>query len=252
MCRARSGGDGFEGMIAICLARGGPAPASALGDPGLQGRAPSRMRRGTGAGMREDGQRATDRAASGPDAAMAADMAAAQGGDAQAYRRLLRACAPVIARVARGQGLRGEAVEDVVQDTLVTLHRARASYDPARPFLPWLGAIARRRSVDALRRGGRQPREVHDPAAYEGEADPAPGPGMGIEARERSAHLRRAVAALPQGQREAVEHLALRERSLDEAARLTGRSKGALKVNLHRALKALRGALSGERERGDV
>ena len=53
MCRARSGGDGFEGMIAICLARGGPAPASALGDPGLQGRAPSRMRRGTGAGMRE-------------------------------------------------------------------------------------------------------------------------------------------------------------------------------------------------------
>lgn len=56
------------------------------------------------------------------------------------------------------------------------------------------------------------------------------------------------MAALPDGQRQAVEHLGLRELSLDETAALTGRSKGALKVNLHRALKALRASLTQERE----
>ncbi len=56
--------------------------------------------------------------------------------------------------------------------------------------------------------------------------------------------LAAAVARLPEGQRQAVEHLALRELSLAEASTMTGRSTGALKVNLHRALKALRAALS--------
>lgn len=167
-------------------------------------------------------------------------MAAAQRGDAASYRALLRACLPVIAGFARAQGVRGDAVDDVVQDTLMTLHAARASYDPARPFMPWLRAITQRRAIDRLRRASRRPQEVFDPLAYEAEVDPLPAPGAGIEARERGAALARAVAALPEGQRQAVEHLGLRELSLDETAALTGRSKNALKVNLHRALKALR------------
>lgn len=177
---------------------------------------------------------------------LAAAMRAAQGGDAAAYRALLRDCLPVIAASLRAQGLRGEAVDDAVQDTLITLHRARASYDPSRPFLPWLRAIAQRRAIDAMRRAGRQPREVHDPVAYEAEIDDRPPPGQGLEARERAAELARAVAALPAGQRQAVEELALRERSLDEVSAATGRSKVALKVNLHRAIKALRASLAGE------
>lgn len=176
---------------------------------------------------------------------LSAAMAAAQGGDAAAYRALLRDCMPVIAAAARAQGLRGDAVDDVVQDTLITLHRARATYDPARPFLPWLRAIAARRAVDALRRTGRRPAEAYDPGAYEAHPDASPLPGEGVERRERADLLARAVAALPEGQRQAVEHLGLRERSLAETAALTGRSKGALKVNLHRALKALRASLRG-------
>ena len=171
-------------------------------------------------------------------------MAAAQRGDAASYRALLRACLPVIAGFARAQGVRGDAVDDVVQDTLMTLHAARASYDPARPFMPWLRAITQRRAIDRLRRASRRPQEVFDPLAYEAEVDPLPAPGSGIEARERGAALARAVAALPEGQRQAVEHLGLRELSLDETAALTGRSKNALKVNLHRALKALRANLT--------
>ncbi|GJD48037.1 ECF RNA polymerase sigma factor SigF [Methylobacterium crusticola] len=182
---------------------------------------------------------------------LAQAMAAAQGGDAAAYRGLLRGCQPVIAAQARAQGLTGEAVDDVIQETLITLHAARRTYDPARPFLPWLRAIARRRAVDALRRQGRRPREVHDPLAYEAFPDLAPAPGDALAARERAAGLKAAVAALPAGQREAVEHLAYQERSLEEAAALTGRSKGALKVNFHRALKGLRARFGG-REDGDA
>ena len=81
------------------------------------------------------------------DQALASDMAAAQAGDAEAYRRLLRDCLPVIAGMVRAQGVRADAVDDVVQDVLLTIHRARATYDPARPFLPWLRAITQRRAI---------------------------------------------------------------------------------------------------------
>jgi RNA polymerase sigma factor (sigma-70 family) len=187
------------------------------------------------------------------DQALASDMAAAQSGDAEAYRRLLRDCLPVIAGMVRAQGVRADAVDDVVQDVLLTIHRARATYDPARPFLPWLRAITQRRAIDGMRRAGRRPREVHDPIAYEAEVDRGPAPGHRLEARDRERVLARAVAALPEGQRQAVEHLALQERSLDETAALTGRTKGALKVNLHRALKALRRTLgSGSADRDEA
>ena len=174
-------------------------------------------------------------------------MRRAQDGDSAAYQVLLRACLPVIAGSARRQGVPREQVDDVVQDVLLTVHRVRHTYDPGRPFLPWLRAIAQRRAVDALRRRGRQHgREVHDPIAFEAHADPARSAGQALESVEHARRLRLAIAALPDGQREAVERLGLREQSLDEAAADTGRSKGALKVNLHRALKALRGKLGGE------
>ncbi|MGH1572406.1 sigma factor [Methylobacterium sp. P31] len=110
------------------------------------------------------------------EAQFAAAMAAAQGGDARAYRILLRDCVPVIAATARAQGVPASAVDDVVQETLLTLHRARATYDPARPFLPLLRALARRRSIDHLRRSARRAPEVHAPTACERVADSAPLP----------------------------------------------------------------------------
>ncbi|WP_428375651.1 sigma-70 family RNA polymerase sigma factor [Lichenicoccus sp.] len=168
-------------------------------------------------------------------------MTAAIGGDAAAYRTLLRDCVPLIAGIARSQGVGRDLMDDAIQETLLTLHRARATYDPARPFLPWLRAIARHRAVDVLRRQGRaRSREVHDQAAYEVQQDPAP-PASEMIARRQEGHvLRGMIDQLPAGQRQAVEHLGLAERSLEETARLTGRSKGALKVNFHRALAALR------------
>ncbi|WP_284947568.1 sigma-70 family RNA polymerase sigma factor [Acidisoma cladoniae] len=180
---------------------------------------------------------------------LAALMAAAQRGDATAYQALLRDCVAVIAASARRQGVQPDRVEDVVQEVLLTIHRARATYDPARPFLPWLRAIAQRRAIDSLRRNGRQSsREVHDPIAYEGHAEDGPVPGDALDLASRSEALRASIATLPPGQRQAVERMGLRGESLEEAAAITGRSKGALKVNLHRAIRALRGKLGVEED----
>jgi RNA polymerase sigma-70 factor (ECF subfamily) len=67
-----------------------------------------------------------------------------------------------------------------------------------------------------------------------------------MSVRDEAPALQAAIAALPQGQREAVELLKLRELSLAEASQQTGRSVSALKVNMHRALKALRLQLKGD------
>jgi RNA polymerase sigma factor (sigma-70 family) len=179
-------------------------------------------------------------------------MATAQGGDAPAYQRLLRDCVPVIAASARRQGVSPDRVDDVVQEVLITIHRARATYDPARPFLPWLRAIAQRRAIDGLRRTGRQAlREVHDPIAYEGHAAETIAADDVLDGQTRAQTLRASIDTLPPGQRQAVERLGLQGQTLEEASAETGRSKVALKVNLHRAIKALRGKLGAPAEAGE-
>jgi len=173
-------------------------------------------------------------------------MAAAQAGDRLAYERLLADSVPLIRAIARRQGVGEDGVDDVVQETLLTVHRVRHTFDPARSYDAWLGAIASRRAIDALRsRGRRDRRELHDDVVLEQYPDRDDASAATTES-QRAERLREAIAELPPGQREAVEQLGLQERSLDEAAELTGRRSGALKVNLHRALKNLRKRIQGE------
>jgi RNA polymerase sigma factor (sigma-70 family) len=184
---------------------------------------------------------------SADDQRRASQMAAAQAGDRAAYEALLQDCVPLIRMVAVRRGVGADYVEDVVQDVLLTIHRARQTYDPSRSFDAWLRTIAERRAVDLLRRIGRQrAREVHSPLDFESfadeSADPARRSGAGAVVRE-------ALATLPERQREAVQALVLEEQSLAEAAAVTRRSKSALKVNLHRALKTLRGKFNRETPR---
>ena len=180
-----------------------------------------------------------------PERQRAAWMAAAQGGDRRAYERVLAASVPLIRAAARRQGVAVDQLDDVVQETLLAVHRVRHTYDPARPYDAWLSAIASRRAVDALRSHGRRDRrELHDEYALDTHA--APDDATADAEREQEARrLREAIAHLPPGQREAVEQLGLKEQSLAEAAAHTGRQAGALKVNLHRAMKALRNRLHG-------
>ncbi|WP_243041713.1 sigma-70 family RNA polymerase sigma factor [Dyella sedimenti] len=173
-------------------------------------------------------------------------MAAAQAGDRIAYERVLADSVPLIRMAARRQGVAVDQLDDVVQETLLTVHRVRHTYDPARSYDAWLAALAARRAIDALRSQGRRGRhELHDDHAYDAYPD-AHDATAATEREQEARHLRKAIAALPPGQREAVEQLGLKERSLAEAAAHTGRQTGALKVNLHRAIKALRARFHGE------
>ena len=174
-------------------------------------------------------------------------MAAAQAGDSAAYQALLSDCIPVIKSVARRRGIPADHVDDVVQDVLLTIHRARQTYDPHRSFTAWMTVIAERRAIDLFRRTRRlELREVHAPLEFEGHADDTADPARGVAHADASGTVTRALEGLPPRQREAVQHLVLEERSLTAAAALTRRSKGSLKVNLHRALKALRGRMETE------
>jgi RNA polymerase sigma factor (sigma-70 family) len=185
--------------------------------------------------------------ASSDDQRRSAWMAAAQAGDSAAYERLLRDCVPLIKSAARRQGVTGDRVDDVVQDVLLTIHRARQTYDPARSFTAWLRVIAERRAIDLLRSAGRHgAREIYAPLAFENRADESADASSGLHRADDAEKINEALATLPARQREAVEYLVLEEQSLAEAAALTRRSKGSLKVNLHRALKALRGRIERE------
>ena len=168
----------------------------------------------------------------------AALMAAAQDGEARAYTALLRAITPYLRAVARRAGREGDVLEDGVQDILLTIHAIRQSYDPRRPFAPWLLAVARHRLSDRLRRRGRlRFRETELTPAHETFAmDETNLPDESGEVRQ----LHKAIAGLPPGQRQAVELLRLQELTLKEAAARSGQSPSALKVALHRALRRLR------------
>lgn len=175
------------------------------------------------------------------DARRSALMAAAQKGDRVAYEKLLRDCASLIASLARRRGVPPDRVDDVVQEVLLTVHRARATYDPRRSFEAWLRIIVERRAIDILRQMRRHgEREVHAPLAYESYADETIDHSVRIEHKDNAKQIGAALTELPRRQREAVQHLMVDEQSLADAAVLTGRSKGSLKVNLHRALNALR------------
>jgi RNA polymerase sigma-70 factor (ECF subfamily) len=194
------------------------------------------------------GARDTDAGRQGGDEASARDldwsmlMARAQGGDSEAYRRLLVAIAPYLRALALRYHRDPNDVEDTMQDVLLTVHAIRHTYDPSRPFGPWLLAIARRRIIDRLRRQGRtRAREVA--LDLEDETFAAPEANLG-EADWNQRVLGDALERLPPGQREAVRLLKLQELSLQRAAAASGLSVAALKVAMHRAMKNLRKMLS--------
>ena len=184
-------------------------------------------------------QRAAD------DVRLAALMQAAQDGDRIAYASLLRELVPLLQRLMRRRlgFLQPSDREDLVQDILLSLHAARATYDPRRPFTPWLMSIAHHRMVDRAR---LHTRVWANEVLVDEFADSAFDEVSGLPDSEYRdpQQVRQAVNGLPTGQRTAIELLKLRELSLKEAANVSGMSVSTLKVAAHRAIKALRGSLA--------
>ena len=169
-------------------------------------------------------------------------MARAQGGDRDAYRRLLGEITPYLRTLAARRHRDPSDTEDAVQDILLTVHAVRHTYDPTRPFGPWLVAIANHRLIDRLRRQGRL-RSRETTLTPEHETFPANQTKLYDKASDRR-NLQEAVEKLPAAQRQAIRLLKLEERSLKEAAAMSGMTVASLKVATHRALKSLRKILA--------
>lgn len=169
-------------------------------------------------------------------------MARAQAGDSAAYRRLLEEIAPYLRSLAARYHNDRSDIEDAVQDTLLTLHAIRYTYDAARPFGPWLVAIANRRLVDRLRRQGRL-RARETPLTPTHETFPESRTNLEGELSDRYA-VEAAIQKLPPGEQQAIRLLKLKEMSLKEAAAASGMSIGALKAATYRAVKSLKTILS--------
>ncbi len=167
-------------------------------------------------------------------------MARAQRGDGEAYLHLLQEITPYLRHRVSHYHRDARDIEDAVQDILLAIHAVRHTYDPERPFGPWLVGVAKRRVFDRLRVQMR--RNAHEiPLAEEHEAIGAFVDSMagGIERRR----LEGAIQGLPPRQQQAIRLLKLREMSLKEASAESGMSIASLKVAVHRALKSLRGLL---------
>lgn len=174
-------------------------------------------------------------------------MTQAQGGDAPCYRRLLMEVTPYLRTIARRYHRDLRDVEDSVQDVLLTLHTIRHTYDPGRPFKPWLVTIARRRIADRLRAQWRtcaRESQINE-SLYETFADERANPP---EEPLKERGLQAAIEQLPAAQRQAVTLLKMQEMSLQEAAQASGQSVSSLKVATHRAIKSLRRMLSADRD----
>lgn len=159
-------------------------------------------------------------------------MARWQSGDAEACGELLDDIGPSLHNFLRRRIADAGEVEDAYQEILLAIFASRHTYEPARPFEPWLFAIARNIAVDFIRR--RWSRAKWEELVAELPEQPA------TLADDATPELERALRQLPADQQQAFTMLKLDGLSLETAAARAGVSVGALKVRAHRAYKALK------------
>jgi RNA polymerase sigma-70 factor (ECF subfamily) len=174
-------------------------------------------------------------------------MLASLAGNASAYRMLLAGLTRHL-RSYYARRLDNGAAEDAVQETLIAIHTRRATYDPALPFTAWVYGIARFKLIDEYRRHKRRATVPLDEA----------GDLFGHDEAEDAIARRdvgKLLAKLPAGKRQLVQDIKLDGVSVADVARRTGMSESAVKVTVHRAIKALGEDVNSEsqrREGGDA
>ncbi|MBN9047167.1 MAG: sigma-70 family RNA polymerase sigma factor [Rhizobiales bacterium] len=163
-------------------------------------------------------------------------MRSAMAGDSAAYRQFLISVAPHVRAVAhsrcRSLGVPDSEAEDIVQEVLLTIHLKRGTWDQSRPVGPWVAAITRNKLIDVLRRRGRH---VNIPID-----DVVDSLRMEDHTLDLAAHdVDTLLAQLKTQQREIVRSISLSGDSIRETATRLQMTEGAVRVALHRALKAL-------------
>jgi RNA polymerase sigma-70 factor (ECF subfamily) len=169
-----------------------------------------------------------------------------QSGEAAGLEELVRRISPILLRYFSGLYASRTDAEDLLQDCWLQIHRSRHTYRPSEPLMPWIFAIARHTRLDGYRKRRRlESREllVSDiPEHLHGNTP---------ETAHRQDDLEALLVALPDGQREVILMLKVSGMSLEEVARATSSTVGAVKQKAHRAYLALRRALQ-EKDKKDV
>jgi RNA polymerase sigma-70 factor, ECF subfamily len=168
-------------------------------------------------------------------------MAAAHRGDKRLYERLLRETAMAIDRYIRRRFGALSFVDDCVQECLLAVHNARHTYDPARPFRPWLFALVRNKTIDLLRRS-----YAEHPLDDAIDADTLPA----LSANQAQVDAEDILARLQPQFRSALVLTKIEGYSLGEAADRSGISETAMKSRVSRALRAAESLLHAERDAG--
>jgi RNA polymerase sigma-70 factor (ECF subfamily) len=198
--------------------------------------------RGTGSQSGGRGAAGSPPSPSGPRGQDASDeqlMVAHTGGDAEAFAQLYRRYVqPLLRLMVRAQRSDEEA-RDLVQQTFLQLHRARADYDASRRFRPWLYAIARNVSREAFRKRQRRPTVSNDvPGTPEPLAE-----SLAPEQIQVARAVRAAIEALPAYQREVIELHWFDGLTFTEIAQCLGVAANTAKVRAHRGYQSLRARL---------
>lgn len=167
----------------------------------------------------------------------AAWMALAHGGDHDAYRQLLGELANAIETYIRVRFGAIDSLEDCVQECLLVIHKARHTYDPVRPFRPWLFTLVRHRTIDVLRQN-REHRRSGEVSLLEDGSDP--------QALQRRLDGVKVLENLAPDHREAIALTQYAGCTTAEAAHWLGISEAAFKARLRRGLLAIRKVLADE------
>ncbi len=156
-------------------------------------------------------------------------MAAAQAGDGSAYRRLLEDVRVWLCRYY-ARRLPTSMIDDAAQETLIAIHQKRHTYDPRRPFTPWLAGIARYKWIDRLRDLKRNACEALPENVGVGDH------GSSVIS---ATVLETLLAQLKPAQSAAIRLVKIHGLSVEETAARTGQSQSLVKVNIHRGLARL-------------
>ncbi len=166
-------------------------------------------------------------------------------GDAKAYQAFLKdMSAHLRAFFKRRLASLPDDIEDLVQETLLALHNQRHTYHSNQPLTAWVHAIARYKLVDLFRaRGARE--ALHEPL----EDDLLVFAASDTDASDARRDLGKLLEQLPDKQRLPIQHMKLEGLSVIETAQATGMSESAVKVGVHRGLKALAALLGVQGEK---
>ena len=161
-------------------------------------------------------------------------MESAQRGDGPLYESLLAEVAMLVRAFLQLHGVPSDRVEDLLQETLISIHKARHTYNSRKPFGPWMFAIAQHRLIDCWRQLARGSRHLRNYAEYISVSDSS---RMSNELAQRVIEL---LAKLIPNQRIAIELLKFEGLSVKEAADRMSMSEAAFKVTTHRGYEQLR------------